>query len=203
MSGIGHRKVRSDKKREVKPRLPIETKEAIYRISHITHMPVKDVCEYLTTFALRNLQIIDSLSKYFKRSIRFNTTYFLGDINVPTVHKRLGIPGELVTIKFKSADYETISTLAYALDCTPTRTTAILLELAATNIQAVNQYVYEYLIEELSESQISELRKVLSHVNRYNNDNSSWLSILSALVGDVRPATRKLQEIVEEFLSDN
>lgn len=197
---VGERKVRSDKKREVKPLIPVEEKEAIYRISNITFTPVKDVCEFLTTFILRDRDTIDALSKHFKRNIVINNTYYKGDIYTHTINKRLTVTTGLVTIKFKRNDYELISALAYALDCTPTRVTAILLESATSNIKAVNEYVREYLIEELTDSQMRELRKILSHVNRHNNDNSSWLSILSTVVGDIRPATRRLYEIVEEFL---
>lgn len=201
MIEVGHRKERSDKKREVKPLIPVETKDAIYRISHVTHKPIKDVCEFLVCYVAKDKQTIDRFSVHFKRNIQIDRTLYLGDLNVVTVSKRLKVNSDQVSIKFKRDDYETISSLAYALDVTPTRATAILLEYAAANIKAVNEFVREYLIEELSEGQLSELRQVLSYVNMKNHyEKSTWLSLLSVIVGEVRPAARKLRELVEEFL---
>lgn len=196
---VVERKERSDKKREVKPVLAIEVKDAIYRISHITHTPIKDVCEYLTVFALRDKETIDILSKHLKRSIAINNTYYRGDLDAPTIRKRLRVPTDLITVKFIKTDYEIISALAYALDVTPTRVTAILLTSASRNIKAVNAYVREYMLGELTNGQMRELREVLTYVNRYNNDISSWVSLLSTIVGDIRPATKKLREMVEDF----
>lgn len=196
------RKVRSDKKREVKPLIATEVKDAIYRISHITHTPVKDVCEFLVVYVANDRQSLDTLSRHFKRSINVNRTYYVGHIDAEPISKRLSGNREKVTTKFMRQDYEVICALAYAMDCTPTRATAILLTQAVRNVSAVNAYVREYLNDELTDSQMRDLRQVLSYVHRYNNDNYSWASVLSAIVGDVRPATRSLRELVSEFIRE-
>lgn len=182
--------------------MPAEIKETIYRLSHITHRPVKDVCVSLVCYVLREKQTLDVLSRYFKRSITIDNTLYRGDINTIAIKKRIQTPTGLVTVKFKRGDYELISAIAYGLDCTPTRTCAILLEVATKNIKAVNEFIKCYMVEELTDGQMKELRKVLSFVNGENNDNSSWLSILSVIVGDIRPATKKLTDLVQEFLKE-
>lgn len=195
---VGERKERSDKKRQVKPLIPSETREQIFRISHVTQTPIKDICEYLIVYIMRDTKAIDTLSKHFKRNITIRTTLYRGDRQNPTISKRLQVESELVTTKFKRDDYDLICAIAYALDITPTRATAILLEMATYDVKIVNQYVHEYLLEELHDWQMKELRNMLSYGNQYNDDNSSWLSVLSAIVGEIRPATRKLRELVEE-----
>ena len=184
----------------MKPLIPIDTKETVHRLSHITATPIKDVCEFLICYVMRDKETIDVLSSHFKRSVMISETFYNGNINIENIGKRLNEPGELVSITFKKPDYELISALAYALDCTPTRTTSILLQHAKCDIRAVNEYVYIYMNHQLTEGQIKELRKVLTYINSYNNDAVSWAAILSKIVGDVRPATRKLRDLVEEFL---
>lgn len=181
--------------------IPVEAKEVIYRLSHITNTPLKDVCEFLTVFVMRERDTINTLSKHFKRGVGIGNTYYNGNINVCTIDKRLKVPSDIVAIRFKRDDYELISTLAYALDCTPTRATAVLIEEATHNIKAINEYVYINMVHELTEGQMIELRKILTYINRYNNDPVSWAAMLSKIVGDIRPATRKLRDLVEEFLS--
>lgn len=151
---------------------------------------------------LREKQTLDVLSRYFKRSITIDNTYYRGDITTTAIKKRLQTPTGLVSVKFKSFDFELISAIAYGLDCSPTRTCAILLEVAVKNIKVVNEFIRSYMVEELTEGQMMELRKILTFVNEENSNNSSWLSILSAIVGDIRPATKKLVDLVQEFLKE-
>lgn len=203
MVKVGQRKERSDKKREVKPLIPTEEKEKIHRIAHITDKAIKDVCEFLIVFLIRDIDTIDMLSKHFKRDIVIHKIYYMGDINVVTVSKRLKGETDTVSVKFKREDFEIISALAYALDCTPTRVTAILLEAALRNVKAVNKFIYDYMTEELSNVQMIKLRKVLSYVNKQSDEideYSSWLTTLSTIIGDIRPATKKLYELVDNYL---
>ena len=200
MKRVGERKTRSDKKRDVKPLVKSEVKEAVMRISHITFMPIKDVCEFLTVYAANDRNTLDRLTKFIKRSVRLDNTLYNGDSEAIPITKRFSDSREKVTIKFKRDDFERISTLAYAMDCTPTRATAILLTQGIRNVGAVNAFVRKYLAEELTPRQMEELRQILSYTHRYDDDNHSWASALSAIVGDVRPAMRSLREIVDEFL---
>jgi len=184
----------------VKPLIPLDTKETIHRISHITSTPIKDVCEFLIAYIIRDKETINVLSTYFRRNVMIDQTFCNGDINAKHIGKRLNEPGELVSIFFKKTDYELICAIAYALDCTPTRTVAILLQHATCDIKAVNEYVYINMRHQLTEWQMKELRKVFRYINHYNDDRVSWASVLSKIVGDVRPSTKKLYELVNEFL---
>ena len=72
MSRAGQRKIRADKKRAVKPLISLDVKDAVHRISHITHTPIKDVCEFLIVDAAKDREIINDLSKFFRRNIRID-----------------------------------------------------------------------------------------------------------------------------------
>ncbi len=186
----------------MKALIPFDTKEMIHRLSHVTATPLKDVSEFLTNFVANDVHTLETLSKYFKRGVQLNTTFFNGRMDAVQISKRIYGDADLISIKFKQNDYDRIAAIAYGLDCTPTRATAILLELASRNVKAVNEYVYLYMNSELTPSQMEDLRKVLSYVNRNNKSNSSWLTLLSRIVGDIRPASQKLYQLVNEFLND-
>ncbi|MGE7690008.1 hypothetical protein ACQKMI_12480 [Lysinibacillus sp. NPDC097214] len=83
---------------------------------------------------------------------------------------------------------------------TPTRATSILFKIASHNIKAINGYFHSYLVDELTDRHMEDLRKVLSYVNRYSDENNSCATVLSTVVGDIHPTTRKLYELVEDFL---
>ena len=164
---------------------------------------MKDVCEFLTRYIMEDNESLNVITKHFKRTVIINGIFHNGNIDAPALPKRLNVDSEQVTITFRKSDYESICSIAYAIDCTPTRTTAILLQHAVCNVKAVNEFVYINMTHELTNGQINELRKVLSYVNRDNDNHSSWASLLSKIVGDVRPATKKLYEIVNEFLKSD
>ena len=174
----------------------------IHRLSHITHTPLKDVSEYLANYVSNDVHTLETLAKYFKRGVQIDNTFYNGNPSNIGIAKRIKAETDIISIKFMQRDYDKIAAIAYGLDLTPTRTTAVLLELASQNIRAVNEYVYLYMVSELTDTQMKDLRKVLTYVNRNNQNNSSWLSLLSRIVGDIRPASKKLFQLVNEFLNN-
>lgn len=164
------RKVRSDKKRDVKPTVSIELKDAIYRLSYIMEVPVKDVIERVCIDGLASRSIMEILAQSFRRDIRFENTVFMGDLSRPSlnVRKAVGATGR-VSVRFASEDYENIRMLSYALDCTVSRACALLLETALSHSDFITPFCRDHIRNKLSPHRIEELRKVI----RYLNDNSS------------------------------
>lgn len=193
------RKERSDKKKEVKPLIPIDLKDTIYRLSYITHTPVKDVSEKLCIAVIKDPRLISDLSQHFIRDIRIQSTIYIGNVSNPRISKRLDGDKERVTIKFIMKDYNIIYDLGYALDCRPARVVALLLEIALKDIKIVNQYIKDHLESEVSQSQMKELRNIMRYINTVNNSNHSWAALLSQIVDEVGPFS-KIKDAIIEFL---
>lgn len=203
MEKKGVRGQRSDKKRDVKPTLKLDLKDVIYRLSHITYTPVKDVCPSLCMMVLKDRQTIENLSQYFKRDLLFDNTMFRGHVSNETIQKRINVPGERVTIRFSQSEYSSIALLAFALDCTVSRATAILLEISMSQIRFVNEYVKEYLSHELSESQLREFKEILRYVNRNGESHHSWFSLLAHVVDEVGSPVNRIKEAISSFIDLN
>jgi len=195
------RKIRSDKKKEIKPYISIEIKDAIYRLSYITQTPVKDVCEQLVIYTMNDREVIDHLTQFFQRDIRLGNTIYRGFLDNPKARKRLLEYRERVTVRFKREDVEPIVILSYALDCSPTRTTAILLENGIRNMKFINRYVEEFLRSEITESQMRELRLLLKFVKEHEGTERSLASLLSVIVDEVRAPVTRVKDAVAEFLA--
>lgn len=199
------RKIRSDKKRDIKPTIPCELKEAIYRLSHITNTPVKLLGEKMCQYGFSNKRILDCLSPKFKRDIRIDNTFYRGDCARSSITKRTrNGECERITLRFRSQDYELINALAYAMDCTVARACAVLLELIFSDIDFIDAYVKEYLEDNLNRKQMNELKKVMNYINkinyRDNNEGHSWASLLSHIVDEVKAPVENAQEIVNDFV---
>ena len=203
--GIGdsnYKPVRSDKKRQVKALITFDTKEMIHRLSHVTHTPLKDVSEYLINYVVNDVHTLQILAQYFKRGVQLDNTFYNGNPSNRGIAKRIKSDTDIISMKFTQRDYDKLAAVAYGLDLTPSRTAAVLLELSSQNVRAINEYVYINLVSELTDTQMNELRKVLSYANRNNKNNSTWITLLSRIVGDIRPASKKLYQLVNEFLND-
>ena len=119
-AGQGTRKVRSDKKREVKPTISIQLKDAIYIISYVTSTPVKDVAERICTDGLASKKVISSLSPRFRRTVRLANTLYMGDIKRPTLRRNnIAEKTDRISLRLLAPDYDNLSTLAFALTLHP------------------------------------------------------------------------------------
>lgn len=203
MEKKGVRGQRSDKKRDVKPTLKLDLKDAIYRLSNITYTPVKDVCPSLCMFVIKDRNTIEHLSQFFKRDLLFDNTMFRGHVTNKTISKRINVPGERVTIRFSQSEYSAIALLAFSLDCTVSRATAILLEISMSQARFVNAYIKEFLQHELSESQMREFKEILRYINRNGESHHSWASLLAHVVDEVGSPVNRIKEAISSFIDLN
>lgn len=203
MEKKGVRGQRSDKKRDVKPTLKLDLKDAIYRLSNITYTPVKDVCPSLCMFVIKDRKTIEHLSQFFKRDLLFDNTMFRGHVTNKTISKRINVPGERVTIRFSQSEYSAIALLAFSLDCTVSRATAILLEISMSQARFLNAYIKEFLQHELSESQMREFKEILRYINRNGESHHSWASLLAHVVDEVGSPVNRIKEAISSFIDLN
>lgn len=116
------RATRSDKKRDVRPTIPITLKECIYRISYITNSPVKDVCVDIYKAGVVSRKVVDHLSVFFRRQIWLDQTLYRGSLANPSIKEQIpGGPKERITMRFSQQSFENIRALGYALDVTRQR----------------------------------------------------------------------------------
>lgn len=200
MLGESLRKRRSDKKRDVKPTIDVNLKDAIYRLSFVTRTPVKEVCEELCLYSLNNRKIRDNISIYIRRDIRLGNTFFNGNKD------REGLPtsgqeNERISLRLTSEVHEMVNVLAYGLDCSVSKACAMLLHEGMNDFEFVNQYVRKYLADSLDEHTLREVEKIISYVEKENGESKdSWAAVLSAMIDEVKKPVITAKEVVGEFL---
>lgn len=200
------RKVRSDKKRDVKPTVSHELKDCIYRLSYITDTPVKDVAEQICINGFGRKKVISHLSTNFRRDIRIDNSVYFGDFDRVSVRKRTA-PGqsERISIRFKSDMYERLSVLAYALDCSVARACALLLDSTVREVDFINEFARDYIGKNVDKRRMEELKKVLQYINAGNpyEEEISWYTLLSYLMKEVKVSAEKVQDTVTDFIVHN
>lgn len=197
------RKVRSDKKRDVKPTISNNLRECIYRLSYITNTPVKDVVEILCEKGLKSRKVIDYLSQHFRRNFQFLNTVFIGNYERESLqHKYQSGKNVRITTRFNSNIYEDISSLAYALDVTPSKATALLLEASVRNTNILNAFVKTYLHGQVDNSRMKELKQVLKYINKNNpyKEEISWFALLSMIFDDIKDSTSNVKDKIHSWI---
>lgn len=179
----------------------MELKDAIYRLSYITYTPVKDVCAELCSYVVYDKKIIEHLSQFFKRDVRMSNTLYFGNLSNKDISKRDKGSNQRVSVRFTQGVYDSIAVLSYAMDCTPSRTVAILLNIAMKNGIYVSRYMEEYLDGNLSEQQMRELRGVLKYVNHTSDAQQSWMSLIGNILDEVSAPMTRVKDAVSEFLA--
>lgn len=197
------RKIRSDKKREIKPTIPYELKEAISIISYVTSTPVKDVTERICTEGFQSRKVIENLSPYFRRTVRLKNTLFIGDLNSYPAHRyQTAGKTERISVRFLSHDYENITTLAYALDCTPSKATALLLDVSIRNSDFVNSYFKEFVKTKLDDFRMQELQRLIRWLNNENpyEEGISWGLLLSYIFANMKDGASTFSDSINDFI---
>jgi len=197
------RKTRTDKKRDVKPTVSYELKDCLYRISYITRTPVKDVIVEICERGIQSRDVIEYLSQFFRRDYDFLSTVYLGDSEKDSLQNKWQQgKNERVTTRFTQEFYSQIAKLSYALDVTPSKATALLLDASIINAELLDTYIKDYLNEHLDPLRMKELNYVLSYVKKQNpyNQETSWYSLLSMIYDEIKDNTVHVKETVNKWM---
>ncbi len=183
-AGERKRKVRSDKKKDIKPIVNLELKDSIYRLAYIVKTPVKDVCVDLIENALfGNEKVLLELSKYFRRSIKIKNTIFRGDLKNEKLYSvAFGEKGR-VSFRVNQEEYEFISALSYVFDCSVSAVSAVLLYESITDGVFIEKYVETYL-NTIDKSEKKELKALLKYIRTETGESYSLVDLLSYLVDE-------------------
>lgn len=198
---VKKRKQRSDSKKDLKPTVDIELKEALARIAYITDTPIKDVAATFIEKGLISRKVLESLSSHYRRSLRLGNTFFMGSLDSKPIKRTSVGNTERISTRLPQHTYENLANLAYALNVTPSTAGAILLERAVRHSEILNIYVRSYLTEEVDERRMVELKRVLRYLNMNNPyaEKVSWFSFLSILRENGQ-GTGTLSDVVQQFL---
>lgn len=187
MGDRGERKVRSDKKTDVKPVIPVLLKKNIYRLSEICDLYVKDLGVILCAEGIQSKVVMDLLKPNFRRDVRLGNTIYFGNLDNPSLQRKRDKGfHERITIKFESADFENIALLAHALAVTPSRATAILLDASIRDPDFIHTLMRDHSKRKrLTDEHQAELKKVMKYINSDNPYKSviTWADMLT-YVGD-------------------
>ena len=143
------------------------------------------------------------MSTYFTRNLQFNNTLYMGDpLKKINIKKIQGVQKKRVSIRFRSADYERIRSLAFAMDVTNSTATAILLDASIRNSAIVNRYLQQHIEANLSEGRMRELRQIIRFINRNNpyDDAFTFSELISMIYKDCKQGALNIGKALEEWI---
>ncbi|KYD11424.1 hypothetical protein B4102_2152 [Heyndrickxia sporothermodurans] len=197
------RATRSDKKRDIKPTISTDLKNCVYRLSYVTNTPVKDVVETFCEKGLQSRIVIEYLSCYFRRDYQYLNTLYLGDPGRESLQRKYQSNQNVrISTRVNRDTYEEIRNLSDALDVTPSKTTALLLDASIRNTNLINAYVKTYLHQHISNNRMKELKEVLKYINNNNpyNEEISWFALLSMIYEELKDTAVTLKEGLHNWI---
>ncbi|MES9681645.1 hypothetical protein ABWK22_01690 [Gottfriedia acidiceleris] len=204
---VSDRKIRSDKKKDVKPTVNLGLYDCVSRISFITNTPMKDVGEVFCTHGLYSEKVIEYLSKNFRRDYTFNSTIYRGNRELLTRRvKQRSDSTTRVTIRFTQEVADKLADLAYALDTTVSTATALLLNASIKNTDIVNEYVLRHVEETLDAKRMRQLYAVLEYVrkqNPYSDEEITMSQLVSYIMDGFQGQKHNAKLTIESWLDKN
>jgi hypothetical protein len=130
---------------------------------------------------------------------------YLGDLERESLQRRSKSVKERITIRFSQTTYDNLSSLAYALDVTPTKATALLLEASVKNSEFVHEYIEEYVGSFLDEGRMKELKKVMKFINENNpyDEEFSWAEFIDVLFNEIKMGTSTVKNALTDWIDRN
>ncbi|MDA1977089.1 hypothetical protein PDL67_11085 [Bacillus cereus] len=206
MSEVKERKIRSDKRKDVKPTVELSLYDCVSRISYITNTPMKDVGEIFCTHGLYSKKVIDYLSKKFRRGYKFKDTIYMGNRELMSERVRKHSKSTTrITMRFRQETYDHLADLAYALDTTVSTATAILLDAAVRNTDIVNEYVTRFVEETLDDNRKDQLKKVLTYIrkeNPYETNEITLAQLISYILDGFKGHSKHIKQTIESWLDN-
>lgn len=138
------RKVRSDKKRDVKPTISTFVKESLYYYAYLVGLPVKDAAYLLIKKGLRDDVVLQQFRHLFISNFHIeNRLYIANREDGPVKVNYRGTNGK-VTIKFTNETYEELRKLAFAIGLTPTTTAALMLRKTLFTPEFMEEHIKQF-----------------------------------------------------------
>lgn len=165
---------------------------------------MKDISEDACLHGLNSTRVLGNLSDHFKRTVQFRNTLYMGQLDGPSMQR---IPvltrTKRIGIRFKAHDYENICTLAFALDVTPSRATALLLEASVTDNTFMNPYLEKHMANTLDENRLKELKKVIKFLNANNpyEERISWLNLLTYIFREIKEGSASVHDTLVDYIN--
>lgn len=179
---MSKRKVRSDKKRDVRPTIPTKYKSLISTLSYITLKPEKDVIEFLVKYALQHVEVIDKLADFFQRDYMYGSTLYRANEGCPNIKEVTKEEGgkQRATTRLSQNDYGQLSQLAFSLDITPSWACYVLLRMALNSHDCIHTLIQEYVENNLEEVKLKKLNDAIKLLNE-NNDSSQEITLVEVI----------------------
>jgi hypothetical protein len=197
------RKVRSDKKRDIKPTISDALNECVHNLSYILNQPIKDIGEKIIMAAIDSRECIEGLSIYFKRDYRHGNTIFRGNLDAEVIQKRNIIQKERLHLRFKASDHERISALAYSMDCSISLSTTMLLISGIRNHAIFNKIVDSEVIRLLDPVRLKRLKMIQKYITKLNDQHISLFALISYVAHEVVDTTKTMHEKVNDWIDSN
>lgn len=187
------------KKREVKPFINTVTKDAIQKLSFVTSISIKSIGNDLYKNSIRN-GLVSELSSYFKRDIVIDGKVYKGS---PDVEKFDPYSTEIerISISLNSSDYEYVSNLAFALDCSVSKVVSYCIEKSMGDYDFLNVYIKHFLSKKVDENKVETLMSIIQKFNNGNNDvDYNATSLLFYIIDEFRNVNIGIENILNEVV---
>lgn len=155
------RKVRSDKKREVKPVVSAYIKNNLYTLGAIVGLPIKDTALIMIQRGFYNDEVMREFQPLMLSNFDIDNRIYVGNRENGPIKINYRGAKEKVTIKFPGEIYETLRRLAFSVGLTPTSTAALMLKKAMFNESFMDEHKRMYLAHIDNDIQARELEKFI------------------------------------------
>lgn len=198
------RKERLDKKRSIKPMVSVDLYDTITSISYICTLPLKTIGETLIIEALNSKQVLESISKFFRRSFTQGNVIYCGDPSrEPFRIDYKNFDTRKIHMRFRQHTHENIAVLAYALDCSVSTAGTLVLEGATQTREVILSVISKHVSLQIDHRRRVQLRQLIRSINDMSNDDirqTTLSTFLNFIIDECIEQAVTLKQKISEYL---
>lgn len=180
----------------------------VNRIGYICDLPIKTVGEMIGREALKSQDVMELIGKGFRRDFRFSESHvFIGRAENKPFRQKQMEDKQRLHMKYYGFEYDRLSELAFALDCSVSAAAGLLIHTAVQRKNILYPILSRGIIRQLDPKRVQQLRELCRYLDAYSPDNyiTMPLVISEALMVGLQQS-KKINKTFDEWnkvLSDS
>lgn len=183
----------------LKPYVEPVNKEIIVKLSFLSGLTIKDICNDLLNHAIKT-NCAMFLTKHFKRGVMINKLQFPAQ-SKPVPFPDLPKDAARITLTIDNKTYEYANNLHYATDVSVPRIIATMINFSMKDTNFFNKYMTKYLFEKMEKDRKKLLLSILKDINDPEEENESVASLIFYIADNEKEIDEGIGEAVEKFTS--
>lgn len=188
-------------KRDVRPFVDSVTRDTLYKLSFVSGVSVKKLCEDMCNNAIKNGLSVE-LSPYFRREIQIDGAIYKGNRDADSFeYQSRNI--ERISFKLTPSAFDYVYELSKAMECSIAKVVGYAVEKSMSDYKFLDRYIKQFLSKKVDDDRMNILLGIVKTVNDGSvKEDYNVASLLLYIADEYRRLDIGLEGVIEDSVRE-